>query len=229
MNSEKKRPAYRILLLITTPKLAKKATDLFNENQIPVQYNFRAQGTASSEIMNLLGLGSIEKTVLLSEMPKTIADDMLMKLRKQLHLGMQNSGVAFTIAISGSNYRMVKMMETLYPETDTAERKEWNMSENSYSMIMAIVDQGFSEDVMNAARPIGASGGTVFHSRRVGSEEALRFWGISVQQEREIVIILTPRADKMPIMEAINKDCGMHSPAHGVVLSVPVDGVVGID
>ncbi len=231
MNKEMKKSPFRILVLVTTPKLANKASELYKENQVPAHYLFCGQGTASSEIMNILGLGSTEKTIVVSEMPKMAADEMLLKLRKQLHLGMQNSGVAFTINVSGSNYRTAQMIETLYTETDTAsaERKEWNMAANSYSMIMAIVDQGYSEDVMNAARPIGASGGTVFHSRRAGSEETLRFWGISVQQEREIVIILAPKADKMPIMEAINKDCGMHSAAHGVVLSVPVDSVVGID
>ena len=101
--------------------------------------------------------------------------------------------------------------------------------ENEYSEVMAIVNQGFSEEVMNAARPMGATGGTVFHSRRVGSEEAMKFWGISIQQEREVVLILAKKEDKKAIMQAIHKECGMQSKANGIVLSLPVDGIIGVN
>ena len=103
------------------------------------------------------------------------------------------------------------------------------MADHEYSMIMAIVNQGFSEDVMNAARPKGASGGTVFHSRRIGSQEAMKFWKISVQEEREVVIILATKEDKLAIMQEIGRQCGMQSKAQGVVMSLPVDGIVGLD
>lgn len=122
-------------------------------------------------------------------------------------------------------------MEKMEPEEKErlAERNETDMTDNEYSMIMAIVNQGFSEDVMNAARPKGASGGTVFHSRRVGNEEAMKFWKISVQEEREVVIILAGKEDKLAIMQEIGKKCGMQSKAQGIVMSLPVDSVVGLD
>ena len=109
------------------------------------------------------------------------------------------------------------------------ERNDGDMTDNDYSMIMAIVNQGFSEDVMNAARPMGASGGTVFHSRRVGNEQAMKFWKISVQEEREVVIILAKKEDKLAIMQEIGKKCGMHSQAQGIVMSLPVDNVMGLE
>ena len=106
---------------------------------------------------------------------------------------------------------------------------EADMADNECGMIMTIVKQGFSEDVMNAARLKGASGGTVFHSWRVGNEEALRFWKISVQEEREVVLILARKEDKLEIMQEIGKQCGIQSKAHGVVISLPMDSVVGLD
>lgn len=231
MAVEKKKMAFRLLLLIATQKLVERAIDLFQEENVPVQYQFWAQGTASSEIMDLLGLGSVEKLGLVCELPKPLADELLTKLRKRLHLGAPNTGVAFTVALSGGSGQLFSMIQALQPAPAEApsEGKELRMTDNNYSMILAVVNQGFSEEVMNAARPAGASGGTVFHSRRIGSAEAMRFWGISVQQEREIVMILARKADKLPIMEAIGKRCGMKSAAHGVVFSVPVDGVVGME
>ena len=164
-------------------------------------------------------------------MPKAFADGMLIKLRKKLHLGMPNTGIAFTLPLSGSSGRVVQLMEGLEAEDRPRllERRESGMTENEYSMIMAIVNQGFSEDVMNAARPKGASGGTVFHSRRIGNEEAMKFWKISVQEEREIVIILAQKEDKKAIMQAIGENCGMESKAQGIILSLPVDGIVGLE
>ncbi len=231
MAVEKEKAAYRLLWLIATPKLTEKAADLLRKEHIPVQYQFRAQGTASSEMMDLLGLGSVEKAALMMELSKAVADELLIKLRKQLHLGMPNSGIAFTIPISGGSNQMVKVLESMRQEAGQAslERNERRMSESDYSMILAIVNQGYSEEVMDAAKPAGASGGTVFHSRRVGSQEAMRLWGISVQQEREIVMILAKKRDKLPIMQAIGQKCGRKSGAQGIVLSLPVDGVAGID
>lgn len=231
MAEQYKKASFRMLFLVATPKLVSKAVGMFKEGNVPTQYVFHAQGTASSEVMDMLGLDGVDKNILLSMMPKLFADEMLKKLRKKLHLGMPNTGIAFTVAMSGGSGHIMQLMEKMEPEENEKprERNEADMTDNEYSMIMAIVNQGFSEDVMNAARPKGASGGTVFHSRRVGNEQAMKFWKISVQEEREVVIILAGKEDKLAIMQEIGKQCGMQSKAQGIVMSLPVDNVVGLD
>lgn len=231
MTENRKNVAFRMLFLIATPKLVGKANGMFKEGNVPVQYVFHAQGTASSQVMDMLGLDGVDKNVLMSMLPKAFADEMLKKLRKRLHLGMPNTGIAFTINMSGGSGQVVRLIENLEPEEKIKllGRSEGDMTENDYSMIMTIVNQGFSEDVMNAARPKGASGGTVFHSRRVGGEEVMKFWKISVQEEREVVIILARKEDKLAIMQEIGSKCGMRSKAQGIVMSLPVDSIVGLD
>lgn len=230
MADNHKKAAFRMLLLIATPKLVNKAVGLFKECNVPTQYIFHAQGTATSEVMDMLGLDGVDKNILMGMMPKNFADEMLKKLRKKLHLGMPNTGIAFTIRMSGSSGHLMQLIESLEPEEKKlVERNDTDMTDNEYSMIMAIVNQGFSEDVMNAARPKGASGGTVFHSRRIGSQEAMKFWKISVQEEREVVMILAQKEDKLAIMQEIGKQCGMHSKAQGIVMSLPVDSIAGLD
>lgn len=231
MTSHSKKSAYRMLFLIATPKLVKKAEDLLRQEKIAVQHLFHAQGTATSEVMDMLGLDGIDKMILMSMMPKPCADDTLKKMRKKLHLGMPNTGIAFTLTLSGSSGHIVQLMEAVREESGqtSEERNEVRVKEYQYSMIMAIVNQGYSAEVMDAARPVGASGGTVFHSRRVGNEESLKFWKIHVQQEREVVIILAQKEDKLAIMQAIGQKCGMQSPAQGVVMSLPVDEIAGLD
>lgn len=231
MGDNHKTGAFRLLVLIATPKLTGRAAGMFKEGNVPIQYIFHGQGTATSDIMDILGLDGVDKNILMSMMPKPFADEMLKKLRKRLHLGMPNTGIAFTLMMSGSSGHVLQLMEGLEPEEKKRflERNEADMAENEYSLIMAIVNQGFSEEVMNAARPNGASGGTVFHSRRIGNEEAMKFWKISVQEEREVVLILAQKEDKLSIMQEIGRQCGMKSKAQGVVISLPVDGIAGLD
>ncbi len=231
MGDNHKIMSYRMLLLIATPKLVGKAAGLFKEGNVPVQYIFHGQGTATSQVMDMLGLDGVDKNILMAMLPKAFADEMLKKLRKRLHLGMPNTGIAFTLLMSGGSGHLVQLMEGLEPEEKNRllERNEADMTENAYSLIMAIVNQGFSEEVMNAARPKGASGGTVFHSRRIGNQEAMKFWKISVQEEREVVLILAQKEDKLAIMQEIGRQCGMNSKAQGIVMSLPVDGIAGLD
>ncbi|MDO5300674.1 MAG: transposase [Clostridia bacterium] len=227
--TEKKREPFRLLMLITAPKLAEKAAALFEHGRVPMQYQFYGRGTASREMMDMLGLDSGEKNVMMSMLPKSFADEMLRKLKKDLRLGTSNTGVACTIPLSGGNSRLIQMVEYACAQRETQGMRRGNMQENEFQMIVAVVNQGFSEDVMAAARPAGAAGGTVFHSRRVGSEESVQLWGISVQQEKEAVMILSRKEEKLAIMQAICEKCGMDSDAQGIVLSIPVDSVVGIE
>lgn len=231
MTTSSKRPVFQLLFLIAAPKLVHGAVDLFKEEMVPVQYIMHAQGTASSEIMDMLGLGGVEKDLMLSILPRAFAHQMLKRLRGRLHLGMPNTGIAFTVSLSGCSGHMVKMMESMQPEDIEREsgRDEWGEMGNEYNAIIAVVNQGYSQEIMNAARPMGASGGTVFHSRRIGSEEAMKFWGISIQEEREVILILAKKEKKKAIMQAISSRFGMQSEANGVVMSLPVDEMIGLN
>lgn len=228
MTINHKNPDFRLLFLIATQKLTQMAEDLFCEGHVTLVYHAYVKGTASGEIADMLGVGSVDKSVLISMLPKVFADKMLIKLQNRLHLGIPNSGVAFTVPLSGSSAGIMRMLETLENKNKDIEKNGGNVMDNKYTVIMAFVNQGFSEEVMAAARPVGATGGTVFHSRQVGNEEALKFWGVTIQKEREIVLILAEKEKKLAIMRAIGERCGTHSDAQGMVVSLPVDNVAGL-
>lgn len=228
MNNNERVPAFRILMVITSPKLADKASDLFRKGAVPIQYRLNAEGTASSEILDMLGLGSVDKRVLISMMPKRFADIMLDKLHYELQMDAANSGIAFTIPLVGANNMMVQMMSQ-DTNKNSAEREEKSaMAEAKNVLIATIINRGFSEDVMDAAKKAGASGGTVLHSRQLVNDEVNTFWGINVQDEREIVLIISDAENKVNIMQAINEKCGVSSSAKGIVMALPIDSVIGI-
>lgn len=136
MTIHNKKHMLQMLFIITTPKLTDKASHLMKEGSIPIQYHFCGQETASSEIMDILGLGSIDKTVIMSMMPKFFADKMLSKLQSKLHFGFPNTGVAFTVPISGGSSQMVKLLDSMHENNtdEMAEKEKRIMSECEYTM-----------------------------------------------------------------------------------------------
>ncbi len=223
-----KAPAY-VLFLICNPKLAERAAKLYAADTVPLHYRLSAAGTASSEMRDILGLDSMEKAALLSILPRDIAKDTLTKLRRGLKMDTTNSGIAFTIPITAVSKLVLRIMESAETEAENTDKRRNNrMGNNKYAMIAAIVNQGYSENVMEAARAAGASGGTVIHSRSVGNDAISGAWGFAVEDEREIVIIVAENETKLPIMQAISDACGIKSDAKGVVVSLPIEDVIGI-
>ncbi len=231
MISHEKHDHMRVIAVITTPKLANKASDMFRDFSLPLQYEWHAVGTAPSEIIDILGLGNPDKTVLISLAKRRLAEEVLVKLKKKLKLGTVNSGIAFTIPITGANSLTVKMIEQIDENKLSEEKRkdERKMSDSKYSVIAVTVNQGYSENVMDAAREAGAYGGTVIPGRRIGTEQTIGFWGTGIQNENDTVLIVAENDIKLQIMQAVGEKCGMHSDAKGMVLSLPLDTVIGIE
>ncbi len=97
-----------------------------------------------------------------------------------------------------------------------------------YSLIVAILNRGFSDIAMSAARNAGAKGGTVISAKSSGLHEEETFFGISIHPEKEVVLILTSDDTKNAIMRAIIKHVGIESEGGGIAFSLPVTDVEGI-
>ena len=102
------------------------------------------------------------------------------------------------------------------------------MKSYKHEMIMCIVNAGFSETVMDAAREFGARGGTVIRGRGTANLEAEKLYGIAIQPEKEIVLILVDSAIKNDILHAVYKAVGLNTPGQGIAFAVPVEDVVGL-
>lgn len=100
--------------------------------------------------------------------------------------------------------------------------------EGKFEVIFCIVDAGFSDSVMSAARECGARGGTVLSARGTAREDAEKLFNISIQPEKEIVMILVNKEIKDDILHAIYKNVGLDTPAQGIAFSIPVEDVVGL-
>ena len=97
-----------------------------------------------------------------------------------------------------------------------------------HEVIWCIVNAGFSDDVMNAAREYGARGGTVIRARGTANQEAERLFNIAIQPDKEIVMILVESSIKKDILHALYQKVGLNTPGQGIAFSLPVESVVGL-
>lgn len=102
------------------------------------------------------------------------------------------------------------------------------MNESNYELIITIVNRGFADDVMDAARDAGAQGGTILYARGTGVHEGQKFFGIRIEPEKEVVLTVVPKGEKSTIMKAICKGAGLMSEGRGMSFSLPVENVMGI-
>ncbi len=97
-----------------------------------------------------------------------------------------------------------------------------------HEAIFCIVNSGYSDAVMDAAKRVGARGGTIINARGTAGKEAETFFHITIQPEKEIVMILVPSNIKKDVLHALYKEVGLDSAGQGIAFSMPVDEVVGL-
>lgn len=99
---------------------------------------------------------------------------------------------------------------------------------NENELILCIVNAGFSDAVMDAAHQYGAKGGTVISARGTANKEAEAFFRITIQPEKEIVMLVVPHSIRDDIMHALYHAVGLNTPGHGIAFSLPVEDAVGL-
>ena len=99
---------------------------------------------------------------------------------------------------------------------------------DQYQLIVCIVNAGFTELVMDAAKSAGATGGTVLGARGTANKEAEAFFHITIQPEKEMVMILVPAAIRDDVLHALYTNAGIDTPGQGIAFSLPVDDVIGL-
>ena len=103
------------------------------------------------------------------------------------------------------------------------------MKDHPYALLWVSVKAGHGDEAVDAARKAGARGGTVLKGSRCSTEEASSFLGVSIREEQDLVMIVLPAETKPAVMSALAAACGLNTPAHGVVVSMPVDEVMGLE
>ena len=225
-------PLLKMVFFILDWDKTELISGVFEEEQVRFHFITKGKGTARSEVLDLLGLGASEKAVILCVEQGVLIPVLLKEVRKKLGFYGPGAGIAFTVPLSGINTPLLRVFKESINKNEkiAAEKKGETMAEDIRNdLVIAVINVGFSDDLMAVAREAGATGGTVIHARGLAHEGPVKFFGVSVQDEKEIVLVLTSREKKLPIMEAVSRFCGVTSKAEGLIFSLPVDSVMGLN
>lgn len=231
MSVKKENTSLQLLLYVAMPEADEKVKELFEREGISVYYRFTAEGTAGSDVLKVLGLDSNERIMYAAYLTRRKAHSMIRKIHLHLQARRELSGIACSIPLNGTSQAMMKIVQQICASSLPAAgiRKENVRMKSEHSLIVSITNRGYIQDVLHTARAAGAYGGTVLHSFRASEENMNSMFGLSPEEEKEILIMIVSAGKKMDILHAISSSYGMSSPAKGVVFSMPVDETSGYE
>jgi len=257
-SSRPEMPVLKMMFFIVDWDRVNIISNIFVEEKVRFHFIVKGTGTASNEILNLLGIGANDKAVIICLEQEVLVPVLMKEVRKKLGFHSPGAGIAFTVPLSAINDPVILVFkQSIHKNEKIAEElglressgvyqrnRGGNMAEEvsrgtfardvfarevfANDLIISIVNQGYSDELMNTAREAGATGGTIINARGQAHEGAVKFFGISVQDEKELIFILTNREKKAGIMRAICEAHGLNTAAQGIVFSLPVDNVMGL-
>ncbi len=214
------------MITIVDRKVGKKYLELYQKNEQHVSFASLGAGTASSDILDYLGLDAAEKLVVFSIQEEGSWFHIKKQLQQKLKIDAPGGGIAFIVPLSSIGGK--KALQFLLESRDYQKEEESALKDTVHELVIVIANQGNIELIMDAARGAGAYGGTVIHARGTGMEQAEKFLGVSIAAEKEMIFIVTKKEQKNSIMKAIMEKAGMESSAKSIVFSLPVTDTAGL-
>ncbi|WP_273523004.1 P-II family nitrogen regulator [Mailhella massiliensis] len=180
------------------------------------------RGTTENKWLRLLGLDDVEKELLYCVLPASLVRPVMDAIRRAPGLA-RSRGIMFTL-----NVLDMFRPHASTPDAAFSHAQEEPMTDNrpelpGYELLSVIVNSGSADQVMDAARRAGASGGTVIHARGTARPDDATFFGITIVPEKELVMILSPRGDSARIMESIRAEFRDADPGSGIAFRMPVE------
>ena len=183
--------------------------ELYGSHGLPIVLTMLGKGTATSEHLSLYGLEATEKALVASVACGDMTKQLIKSAKRKLFIDIPGNGIMLAVPVkSVGGGRTLAFLTGNNPPDGAVE--------------------GHTDTVMDAARSVGAAGGTVLHAKGTGGKQAEKFLGVSIAQEKELIIIVSKAGEKAKIMKAIAENCGPGTPAGAISFSLPISAVAGL-
>lgn len=196
-----------------------KLKKIVNKFHLPFNIIMHGDGTASQGILDFFDLTKTKKNILISIIPDFIEKELFeyLDVNKIKEIG---NGISFTIPLSSSS----KYVSDAFKKREGEIMKE----KSDYHLIITIINEGNADKVMNIAKKNGANGGTLLKGRGMGGKSNFKFFNMTIEPEKDVLLIVCHKDVKNKIMEAILDKEGINTEAKGMCMSLPIDNIVGI-
>ncbi|MDO4543787.1 MAG: P-II family nitrogen regulator [Clostridia bacterium] len=210
------------VISIVNPNGLMTLTDICSKLKLPLMLTLHGRGTATKTMLELIGMDSKERRIVMTVADEQKTAELIRAQRRRLYIDAPGNGVVIVVPIKSMGGGIT--METLI---EGEVKIQPPIIDPDYELILAIANEGSTDAVMDAAREAGARGGTVLHAKGTGAKKAMKFYKVSIAQEKEIVMIVAAKDKKTAIMKSILEKAGPGTEAAALVFSLPVTEIVG--
>lgn len=211
------------VIAITDRDRSEAMSSIYQSAGVSMVLTKLGRGTARDEHLLIYGLDPKEKAILSAAASAEQTRQLFRQAKRRMFLDIPGNGIMMSIPL-----KSVAGGKTLEYLTDGKQTGGAPNMEFSHELIIAILNEGHSDAVMDAARGAGAGGGTVLHAKGTGAQRAQKFLGVNLATEKDVVYIVAHSDEKAAIMKAISQHAGPGTPAGAICFSLPISSVAGL-
>ena len=211
------------LISVVNPGAMDRVCEIAAVLDLPQTVTLLGHGTAVQSMLDLLGIESTEKRVIMTVANPEKTRKFIKEMRRQVYIGIPGHGIIMAVPIKSVGGG--KTLAYLNNGEQQPARYTPELS-NRYELIVIVANEGRTDQVMNAARAAGATGGTVLHGKGTGSQNK-KFYNVSIAAEKEVILMVAQNDRKAVIMQSVLHHAGPDSEAGAILFSLPVSEVAG--
>ena len=182
------------------------------------------RGLAKSNLGAILGGGETTKDLIYMVVDSQKKSEIINAISDSTKTEKSNFGFLFTLEV-GMLLKAGKIPESLETSKSKGDKK-MTEDKNSHEMITVIVNKGYADDVMFAARKAGATGGTVINARGTAREDDAKFFGVHIVPEKDMLVIVVENEKKEAVLSAIKEVKCLKEPGMGIAFTNKVDDFI---
>ncbi|MBR7064879.1 MAG: transcriptional regulator [Treponema sp.] len=202
---------YNLLVSSVPHNSGEAIVKVANENGATGGTIFLGRGSASSTILQTLGLGDSAKDVVYilieKNQTKKIVDSIVFSCQSK----KKGFGILFSIDVSSFLKNGMMVSEEVKMNTRA-----------THKLITVIANNGYADDIILTARKEGATGGTVVNARGTALPTDEKFLGMEIVPEKEMLFIVVENEKENAILQAIKNLPCLEKEGSGVAFSIPV-------
>ncbi|MBK1672431.1 transcriptional regulator [Ectothiorhodospira shaposhnikovii] len=98
-----------------------------------------------------------------------------------------------------------------------------------FAVLVAILADNLEEKAIDVAKQAGAGGVTIVDARGIGAKEKKTFFGLTYEGSQSVLLMVLEKKLSLAVMKALRDELDLKSHSHGVVFTVPLEHIAGID
>lgn len=222
MNSNLLNLELELMYIIVNYGLGSKIIKYAKQFGVTGSTVFLGKGTIKNSFLEFLGINESRKEILLMIGEKDTLQLTMKELDKKFAFYKPNHGIAFTVPVTKA------IGTSCLSKADLNIEESRGVEKDMYNLIVAIVEKGNGEHVVDAANKAGSRGATIVNARGSGIHETSKLFAMTIEPEKEIVMIISKRDLTEGIVASIREEINIDEPGKGIIFIQDVNSTCGL-